>query len=158
MTIILNKTKNTLAGEKNFILDANLPEINNVGFIKEGGVKLRLSKNNFGLELELTPDECRMLRDVLTSFLKKYDNELMILFRQGRTFQTRTNENTNEDYDNKMQFNNDIIVPTVRREEVITPIVRDAKPKNDFDFDIPGMNLVEKEKKNENTNNEVKYY
>jgi len=154
MAIILNKIRNTPTGEKNLIFDAFLPEINNTGFIKEGSINLKLSKNNLGIQFELTPDECRMMRDVLTSFLKKHDNELMILFKQGRTLETKDFRNDSQNHRtqyNEPDFNKTVDVPMIKRNEFV-------EKKQIEEFDLPGMNLFDESSEEKKTNNEVEFY
>ncbi len=65
--------------------DATMPGLNERGYAKEGDVTIRIGDQD-GIKgaFKLTVDESRALRDVVDLFLRKHDNGMAKLFKEGR--------------------------------------------------------------------------
>jgi len=65
--------------------DAEMPGLNERGYAKEGDVAVRIGDQD-GIKgvFKLTVDEARALRDAIDLFLRKHDNDMVALFKEGR--------------------------------------------------------------------------
>ena len=65
--------------------DAEMPGLNERGYAREGDVAVRIGDQD-GIKgvFKLTVDEARALRDAIDLFLRKHDNDMVALFKEGR--------------------------------------------------------------------------